>query len=147
MSVHAAEGILCWATNGRALRGKKGESLTTATESGGREKVERVGEERKKERKEREKGKEKKKEKGREKEQGSTSLCFCECTNMHRRHGDKIRKVFLIHYVSGDPPLCLSYCPCSCCSFTVIRHHTGLWKWAANARGPQGPNKVTWHRQ
>ena len=50
VSAHAAEGMLCWATNGCALRGKKGESLTTVRESGGREKVERVGEERKKER-------------------------------------------------------------------------------------------------
>ena len=63
MSVHAAEGILCWATNGRALRGKKGESLTTARESGGREKVERVGEERKKERRGR-RGKRKRKKRG-----------------------------------------------------------------------------------
>ena len=66
VSAHAAEGMLCWATNGRALRGKKGESLTTVRESGGREKLERVGEERKKERRGRRgKRKERKGERGR----------------------------------------------------------------------------------
>lgn len=50
MSAHASEGMLCWATNGRALRGEKGESLPTARESGGREKEGRAGAERKKER-------------------------------------------------------------------------------------------------
>lgn len=56
VSAHASEGMLCWTTNGRALRGEKGESLPTVRESGGREKEERAGAERKKERKEREKG-------------------------------------------------------------------------------------------
>lgn len=116
VSAHTAGGVLCWATNGRALRGKK-ENPHPQRENQEEERKRKEWEkrERKKERKEREKGKEKKKETGREKEQGSIHrVSVAECTNTHRKHSDKIMRIFLIYYVSRDLPLCLSYYHCSC---------------------------------